>query len=189
MSNRSDREAFLGLGIQLRKLRESKGLSLRALASEVDVSASFLSQVERGLSSPSLATLRELAAFFEVPVFQLLVEYEVSRPVVRADERVTITLPGAPMSYELLSSGTARAIEMFVARVDTPHVNLYHRTTAAREECLHVVSGTLSLEFGGEAHTLTAGDTATYDSMSLSSIMSTSDEELVMIFAVTPPSF
>jgi len=189
MSSSADQQAVVSLGIQLHKLRESRGLSLRALASEVDVTASFLSQVERGLSSPSLATLRQLAAFFEVPVFQLLVEYEVSRPVVRADERITIELPDSPMSYELLSSGTARAIEMFIVRVDTPHVNLVRRQTAAREECLHVVRGTLSMEFSGETHTLTAGDSATYDSMSLTSIMSIGDEELVMIFAVTPPSF
>lgn len=189
MTSSADQQAAIGLGNQLRRLRESKGLSLRALASEVDVTASFLSQVERGLSSPSLATLRQLAAFFEVPVFQLLVEYEVGRPVVRADERVTIELPDSPMTYELLSSGTARAIEMFIVRVDTPHVNLYRRTAGPSEECLHVVSGTLSIEFGGETHTLTAGDSATYESMSLSSIMSIGDEQLVMIVAVTPPSF
>jgi len=189
MNSNADQQAVIGLGSQLRKLRETRSLSLRALASEVDVTASFLSQVERGLSSPSLATLRQLAAFFEVPVFQLLVEYEISRPVVRADERVCIKLPDSPMSYELLSSGTARSIEMFIVRVDTPHVNLYRRLSAPSEECLHVVSGTVMIEFGGETHTLTAGDSATYDSMSLTSIMSGSDEELVMIVAVTPPSF
>ena len=42
------------------------------------------------------------------------------------------------------------------------------------------------IKFGGEAHTLIAGDSATYDSMALMSIVSTSDEELVMIVAVPP---
>ena len=189
MSNSAKHRAVVGLGEQLRRLRDDRGLSLRALASEDDVTASFLSQVERGLSSPSLATLRQLAAFFEVPVFQLLVEYEVNRPVVRADERVTISLPDSPMSVELLSSGTARAIEMFVVRVDTPNVNLYRRLATPSEECVHVVSGTLSIEFGGDTYTLTAGDSATYDSASLTSIMSIDDKELVLIVAVTPPSF
>ena len=46
-------------------------------------------------------------------MFQLLVEFEVGRAVVRADERVTIELPDAPVVYQLLSSGTARTIEMF----------------------------------------------------------------------------
>ena len=189
MSNSAEHHAVIGLGRQLHRLREDRGLSLRALASEVDVTASFLSQVERGLSSPSLSTLRQLAAFFEVPVFQLLVEYEVNRAVVRADERVTISLPDSVMSYELLSSGTARAIEMFIVRVDTPNVNLYRRLALPTEECIHVVSGTVSIEFGGETHILTAGDSAPYDSTSLTSIMSIADEELVLIVAVTPPSF
>ncbi len=189
MTETADDLAIIGLGKQLRSLREEKGLSLRALAAEVDVTASFLSQVERGLCSPSLSSLRHLARVHEVPVFQLLVEFEVGRPVVRADERVAIRLPGAPVVYELLSSGTARSIEMFIVRISVPHQNLVRRLSTPTEECLHVVSGTLSIEFGGETHVLTAGDTVTYDGMALTSLMSTTDEELVLIAAVTPPSF
>ena len=46
MTETADDLAIIGLGKQLRSLREEKGLSLRALAAEVDVTASFLSQVE-----------------------------------------------------------------------------------------------------------------------------------------------
>lgn len=181
--------AALGLGKQLRSLREKRGMSLRALASRVDVTASFLSQMERGLCSPSLATLRQLARVFEVPVFQLLVEFEVDRPLVRADERVTIELLDAPVVYELLSAGTARRIEMFTIRISVPNVNLVRRLSTPTEECLHVLSGTLSIEFAGEVHILHAGDSVTYEGRSLTSIMAVGDEDLCMIAAVTPPSF
>ena len=179
----------LGLGKQLRSLRDKRGMSLRALASKVDVTASFLSQVERGLCSPSLATLRQLAQVLEVPVFQLLVEFEVGRPVVRAQQRVKIELPDAPIAYELLSSGTARTIEMFIVRVSVPNVNIVRRLSTPTEECLHVLSGTLSIEIAGQTHTLQPGDSVTYDGMALTSIMALGDQELHMIAAVTPPSF
>jgi transcriptional regulator with XRE-family HTH domain len=189
MSNTSDDQAAVALGQQLHSLRKARGLSLRALASEVEVTASFLSQVERGLCSPSLASLRQLARVFEVPVFQLLVELDVGHPVVRSGERVTIQLPEAPVVYELLSSGTARAIEMFIVRVETPHVNLVRRLSTPTEECLHVITGTMNIEFGNENYTLNAGDSVTCDGMALVSIMSVTDEPLVMVVAVTPPSF
>lgn len=189
MTDSANDAAALVLGKQLRSLREKGGMSLRALSSRVDVTASFLSQVERGLCSPSLATLRQLAQVFEVPVFQLLVEFEVDRPVVRADERVTIELQDAPVVYELLSSGTARRIEMFTMRISVPNVNLVRRLSTPTEECLHILSGTLSIEFAGETHILQAGDSVTYEGMSLTSIMALGEEQLHMIAAVTPPSF
>ncbi|MDT7695129.1 MAG: hypothetical protein QOI75_4496, partial [Pseudonocardiales bacterium] len=49
------------IGDQLRLLRSRRGLSLRALAAEAGVSATLLSQIERGVTEPSLATLRRLA--------------------------------------------------------------------------------------------------------------------------------
>ena len=189
MSQQADETDLLNLGRQLRALREARGLSLRALATKVEVTASFLSQVERGLCSPSLATLRHLAAQLEVPVFQLLVEYEVSRPIVRADERVTINLPESPVTYELLSSGSARVIEMFIVKVDQPGVNLVRRLAIATEECLHVLSGTMEIEFGGNRHTVEAGDSVTYEGRSLAWISSAGSEQLVLIAAVTPPTF
>ncbi|GAA1728047.1 cupin domain-containing protein [Microcella frigidaquae] len=48
------------LGSELRRVRESKKLSLRAVASAVGVSASLLSQVETGKTQPSVSTLYAL---------------------------------------------------------------------------------------------------------------------------------
>ena len=186
MTDGTNESAALGLGKQLRSLREKRGMSLRALASRVDVTASFLSQVERGLCSPSLNTLRQLAQVFEVPVFQLLVEFEVDRPVVRSDERVTIELQDAPVVYELLSSGTAATDRDVHMRIRMPNVNLVRRLSTPTEECLHILSGTLSIEFAGETHILQAGDSVTYEGMSLTSLMALGNEELHMIAAVTP---
>lgn len=46
-----------GLGARLRAAREAEGISLRELARRLDVTPSLLSQVERGLAQPSVATL------------------------------------------------------------------------------------------------------------------------------------
>lgn len=51
------RGAFPGVGSGVRSHRRAKGLSLRELARQLGVSASFISQLEDGTSQPSVATL------------------------------------------------------------------------------------------------------------------------------------
>ena len=50
----------LDVGTELRRVRESRKLSLRAVATAVGVSASLLSQVETGKTQPSVSTLYAL---------------------------------------------------------------------------------------------------------------------------------
>jgi transcriptional regulator with XRE-family HTH domain/mannose-6-phosphate isomerase-like protein (cupin superfamily) len=51
-----------GLGPRLRLVRESRGVSVRELARRVGCSASLISQVERGLSMPSVGVLYSVAS-------------------------------------------------------------------------------------------------------------------------------
>jgi len=66
---------------RIRTLRESKGLSLRALAEACNVSPSTLSQVEQGDTSPSVATLEKLAHGLRVPVAAFFAEAEEDSPL------------------------------------------------------------------------------------------------------------
>ena len=56
------------MGSAPRALRRARGVSLAELAAGVGRSIGFISQVERGLSEPSLDDLRQIASFFEVPI-------------------------------------------------------------------------------------------------------------------------
>src|SRR5215471_10468140 len=50
-----------GLGPRLRLAREQRGLSVRELARRIGCSASLISQIERGVSAPSVGVLYSLA--------------------------------------------------------------------------------------------------------------------------------
>jgi len=62
------------LGIRLKRVRERSGKSLREVARELGVSASFLSQMERGKSQPSVATLYSLSQLLGVSIDELFAE-------------------------------------------------------------------------------------------------------------------
>jgi transcriptional regulator with XRE-family HTH domain len=62
------------LGSRLKRVRERTGRSLREVARELGVSASFLSQMERGKSQPSVATLYSLSQLLNVSIDELFAE-------------------------------------------------------------------------------------------------------------------
>ncbi len=61
---------------RIKSLRESKGLSIRALAEACNVSPSSLSQIEQGDTSPSVATLEKLAHGLRLPIAAFFAEVE-----------------------------------------------------------------------------------------------------------------
>ncbi|MGN6609216.1 MAG: helix-turn-helix domain-containing protein [Jatrophihabitans sp.] len=59
------------LGVRLKRQRERSGMSLREVARQLGVSPAFVSQVERGKSQPSVATLYSLAQLLDVSIDEL----------------------------------------------------------------------------------------------------------------------
>ena len=61
-------DAIAYLGSRLKEIRLKSGISLREIARQLDVSPSFISQIENGKSQPSVATLYAFAKLLSVPV-------------------------------------------------------------------------------------------------------------------------
>jgi transcriptional regulator with XRE-family HTH domain len=64
----------------LHRIRTQRGLSQAALAKEVGVGQSAISQFESGDVQPSLKTLQRLATVLQVPVTELLTEEPRDKP-------------------------------------------------------------------------------------------------------------
>jgi transcriptional regulator with XRE-family HTH domain len=62
------------IGVNIKKLREVKGISLRELAKRLQVSASFISQIETNKAYPSLVTLKSIADALGTTVGSLIGE-------------------------------------------------------------------------------------------------------------------
>jgi len=59
------------LGGRLKRARQKSGLALREVARQLGVSASFVSQMENGKSTPSVATLYSMAQLLDVSIDEL----------------------------------------------------------------------------------------------------------------------
>jgi len=100
----------LTIGTKIKHIRLKKGMSLRKLASEVGVSASFLCQLENEKTSASLSTLNSLAGSLGVSL-SFLVDEGVDMPPVKESFAVTV-----PNSHRYLG-----AVSEFVRRVLSAH--------------------------------------------------------------------
>jgi quercetin dioxygenase-like cupin family protein len=154
------------VGPRIKHLREGMQLSLRDLSARSGVSAPMLSQVERGETSPTLATAGRIASGLDLTLSQLLrLDEAPAAEVVRASGRpssgsgahhvslVTPDLPGQRVAVAEHELGPGAAI---------PGSDRRHEP-GSREVCL-VLEGSVRLELDDETYDLERGDAVTFDS-------------------------
>jgi mannose-6-phosphate isomerase-like protein (cupin superfamily)/DNA-binding XRE family transcriptional regulator len=97
-----------GLGPRLRLAREERQLSVRELARRIGCSASLISQIERGISVPSVGVLYSLATELDSSLDHLLFGADPRRPAAEPAVTAGATVSGATVSGATVS-GTAAA--------------------------------------------------------------------------------
>lgn len=154
------------LGNDVRGLRKSRGLTLNELALKIGRSVGFISQVERGLSSPSIDDLRAIASALDVPTswfFAHDAQDDNERGlVVRANTRRALGTPESGIVEELLSPDLGGSFEMFRS-VFQPGAELPDDVFRETEEAGYVVSGQLDIWIEGKHFSLLAGDSFRFD--------------------------
>ncbi len=146
------------LGDRLRNLRRERGLRLVDMAKLTDLSVSFISQVERGLTNPGMRSLILMADALEVRPHSLLEETSQSESpwvLTRAADQEEVANDG----------GTARTITSNV----NPRFNAYdfcggprkfYTWYRTREDILIILlAGQLEVEMETEKLIMSAGDT------------------------------
>ena len=99
--------ALTEIGRRLRDLRRRRSLTLQALSEESGVSIGMLSQMERGVSTPSIRTLQRVAEALEVPISWFFSDGPASSGappwVLRRSDRRTLALRTSGVTKELLA--------------------------------------------------------------------------------------
>jgi transcriptional regulator with XRE-family HTH domain len=196
-AGREDRRRELGGTI--RALRRERHLSTIALARACGVSPSLISQVERGLTAPSLDVLWAIARALDVPIgtfFQPGGDDEPTftandRPaavVVRAGQRKQLGLTPS-LTYQLLSPDLQHQIEFIWVEFQPGEEGPAELFTHVGEEQMVVIQGEMHFWVGGELYVLHAGDCITIDSAIPHRAGNHSDQPAIVIAAITPPSF
>ena len=165
------------LGNRIKERRNELGLSLRDLAAKTELTASFISQVERGQTNPSLDSLRRIAEALQVSVLHFLPDTAQSSnnqpdtlkylPVVRSGQRPKLILPVSGVSYELLTSDLSSKMEAFCGRLASGTGNVARRLREPTEEFIYVLAGSLSIGLNTGEYVLEPGDSIYFEGTQL----------------------
>ena len=176
-----------GLGSQLKALRTRHELSLRELAARSGLSATLLSQVERGVTEPSLSTLRRLAGVFGESVASLFDSSPPSVWISRPGSRSILAGPHGLIGYERLTPGNGQ-LEVLRAVLPPGAATSTELWAHPSTECAYVVAGTLTVQIGDAAHQVPAGESITFDSTQPHLYRNATDSPVEYLVSVTPPS-
>jgi transcriptional regulator with XRE-family HTH domain len=176
------------LGERLRALRQERGLSIAQVAQQTGLTKGFLSQLERNLTSVSLAALARICSALGVRFGDVLDEPPMGA-VIHRESAIRWTEVGNHEDL-VLSPPEEQRLNLIESRIP-PGVSagdgVY--TFPADVELVYVLAGALELSVGSEIVTVESGETFTYSPRDPHSWRnpSTSEETVVLWFAVPNP--
>jgi transcriptional regulator with XRE-family HTH domain len=178
------------LGERIRSIREARGRSLKQLADGTGLTQSFLSQVERDLTSPSVASLRKIAEALGTSVATFFVGGAPNGRLVRKDSRPMLIHPKRRWRDSLLTANTGGKLQVIWSEIepgggsgDEPYSH------DSDEECVVILRGKLDFWVSEEHYALGEGDALTFESRLPHKNHNPGPGTTEVLWVITPPSY
>lgn len=153
----------------MRKIRKSKGLTLKQLGQKIGISPGMLSRLENNQSSPPIATLAKIAQGLEVPIsifFEVNGETTDQKYIVtRNDQRRQVVRRGRIgfIYYAFNTAKDLHLIEAFIMEHPPIKKKIKVLFDHPGEELILVLRGSIELIYGHETIRLAVGDAIHFD--------------------------
>lgn len=178
------------LGERIRHYRTLKNMTGQKLASKVGVSRSLISQIEQDTANPSIDTLRKITHALDISIVLLFEEPSPTNGiVVTKNKRKMLKVPESSLVYELLTPDLNRRIEFLWIEIEPGKQVEPVAFSHEGEECAVILEGQLSLHINDVEYLLNEGDSISFDSSQPHSIANLGSKKVVLVTAITPPSF
>lgn len=180
------------LGIRIKKQRVKNKMSLRELAKKVDLSASFLSQVEGGKTYPSLQSLKKIADTLHTTIGDLLGETGsiVNTPVLKSKDRKSLKHIGEGVELQFLSSlEKNHSLEPCIHKLEKNAISGDPPFQHFGQEFVYVLRGVIELILGDNRYLMSEGDCIYFDSNIKHSFKNINKEITEILCVSSPPYF
>ena len=181
------------IGVSIRRLREEQDMTLRELAKDVGVSPSFLSQVEQGKASPSLATLKSIANELQTTVGRLIDDdgnQPGERLVTTERQRKAFKQSGNGVQMYLLSeSSPYKQMQPLLFKLGQSAASGESTYSHYGQEFVLILKGSLEISLGDKNYKLKKGDSIYFNSSTPHSFKNLFKGDTEALWVVTPPSF
>lgn len=185
------------LGAHIKQIRIIKGLKVIDVARRTGLTSSTISQVERSKISPTIVTLKKIAAALDHPLgdfFDAPPEdkkpgaFPKQSPVVHRHQRKLLS-PGKGITFQLLNPDMSGPIE-FIYNIYEPGAGTGSgQYSHPGTECGLILEGQLLITIREQEYLLQEGDSITFDSSEPHSKQNTGEGRCVCVWANNPPWF
>ena len=176
------------LGVRLRERRRQLGLTLKEVAVGAGLSVGFISQIERGITAPSLSSLVSVARVLNMDVGAFLSQPRAEGGITRHDERPVYAVSPNSLTYERISASFPGNVLRSVIIHEPPG----HRSEPIAhegEEMFYVLDGAVTVEVAGERNVLEAGDSLHFPSTRIHSSWNHTDRPSTILWIGTMDVF
>lgn len=179
----------MNIGNKIRELRVQKGLTQEELANRTELSKGFISQIERDLTSPSIATLTDILQVLGTDLSKFFLEESEEQIVFRDQDY-----------FEKVDTELANKIEWIIPNAQKnamepirltlfPGGSTYPDVPHEGEEFGYVLSGTIRIHIGTHVYKVKKGESFYFTPHASHYISADKKTGATLIWVSTPPSF
>lgn len=183
------------VGEKIRNARKEKNMTISELASKIDVTAGYISQIERDLIDPSLSVLRRLCKAIQIPLAELFSE-EFTPGVVEipAGSRTKIKFADINMTYEFLTpyikeKECSPKMEVFYYKLAPKSWGSSEIMQHEADECTYILKGEVEYHIDGKIYTIKEGGSLYIPENLQHTLYNATDEYVEGIGIMTPPVY
>ncbi len=170
------------IGERIKTLRTEQGMTLAELGEKTNLSISYLSQIERDKTSPSLITLEAIARSLNTGLRYLFESDNEAAFVVRANRPTGTSISSAPVERcPLMPLSGNPEIEVYRITIQSNSAS-EEVAQFAGEEIIFVLDGELTITIADEQFVLQPGDSIHYDALLMHRWKNAGDQPCVMIW-------
>lgn len=178
------------IGSKIKRLRVRLGLTQEELAARTELTKGFISQLERDITSPSIATLMDILEALGTNVSEFFSDREEDALTIYAAEDMFIKedeAAGVSIRW-LVTNAQKNALEPILVTL-SPGASTEPDDPHEGEEFGYVLSGTISLVCGEQKHRVRRGDAFYFRPTRVHYLVNSGKTEGKVLWVSTPPSF
>lgn len=173
------------IGAKIREARRQRGLSLEQVGTATGLTKGFISQVERDLTSVSVASLVNICNTIGLRIGSLF--EPARRDLIRHADRPPINFVGRGVREFLLTPSSQDRIQVIESQIEPGGGSGDEAYSLGGDaEFVHVIRGELQITVHGATYLLEAGDSFTFSPRDPHSWRNGSQEETIVLWALTP---
>lgn len=176
------------IGIKIKNLRNQNGLTQQELADRLDLTKGFISQMERGLTAPSVATLADIIECLGSNLADFFNEEEDPQIVFKPEDCFEKVDKALNRTFWLVPTSQKNQMEPILVTLKPRESQTFDKPHEG-EEFGYVLEGSVKLYFGEKIYTAEKGDSFYYSAAKRHKLEATGRKEAKVLWVSTPPSF